>query len=136
MNRKGIITTILIGIITIVFIAPNSWAGCRRHRCSQARMEGIAIGIGAMVLTKAIIDHQRQHDTTVRPVRYSYHHRRVHHKPAGYWDTQKRWVPAKYKKVWNPGHYKRSGRWVPGRWIRIKARPGYWTTKRVWIRYH
>jgi hypothetical protein len=136
MNRKGIIITILTGILTIIFITPNSWAGCRRQHCSQARMEGVAIGIGAMILAKAIVDHHRQHASNVTPVRCNYSYQRAYYKPAGYWETQRVWVPAKYKKVWNPGHYKRSGRWVPGRWIRIKVRPGHWTSRRIWVPYH
>jgi hypothetical protein len=30
------------------------------------------------------------------------------------------WVPPVYNKVWNPAHYNRKGRWVPGRRIEIE----------------
>jgi len=34
--------------------------------------------------------------------------------------SRKIWVPPVYIKVWNPAHYNRKGRWVPGRWIEIE----------------
>jgi hypothetical protein len=46
------------------------------------------------------------------------------------------WVPAEYKKVWNPGHYNRRGKWRPGRWINIEVEPGHWSERRVWRPYH
>lgn len=132
MNRKRIFTIIFIGIISIAVAVPASWAGSRaRHR-----LEGAVIGIGALMLTQAIIDHHHHDAAVATTVTHGYGHHRPHHKPAGYWDIQKEWVPATYKKVWNPGHYNRRGNWVPGRWIRIEVKPGHWTRKRVWRPYY
>lgn len=131
MNRKRMFTIIFIAIITIAMTAPLSWAGSReRHQ-----LEGFAIGVGAVLLTKAIIDHHHHDRVSVTPAAHNYRHRRPHHRPAGYWEIQKEWVPAIHKKVWNPGHYNRHGDWVRGRWIKIEKHPGHWTRKRVWIPY-
>ena len=132
MNRKRIFTIVFIGIITIAVAAPVSWAGSR----AQHRLEGVAIGIGALILTKAIIDQHRINTAVVIPADHHYGHRRPHHRPAGYWEVQKKWVPAENKKVWNPGHYNRRGKWRPGRWIKIEVEPGHWSKRRVWRPYH
>jgi len=132
MNAKRIISIILFASIAIVFVTPASWAGTP----AQHRLEGVAIGIGALILTKAIIDHHRHHE--VAAVTPAAHHNRKHRArraPAGYWKIKKRWVPAIYDKVWNPGHYNRRGRWVPGRWIDIKVEPGHWSKRRIWVPY-
>lgn len=129
MYRKSIITMIFVGVITLAIAVPASWAGSR----AKHRMEGVVIGVGAMILAKAIIDHHHEHDAAYHAPKARYHPRRYNHHRAGYWDVQKVWIPPHYKKVWNPGHYKRSGKWVPGRWIKIQDRPGYWSTKRIWV---
>jgi hypothetical protein len=59
-------------------------------------------------------------------------HRRQHPR-QGHWELKKEWVPAVYKRVWNPGHYNRHGRWVRGRWVEIIDEPGYWVEKKVWV---
>lgn len=127
MNTKRFFTLFLIAIISIAFTASASWAGsAQKHR-----LEGAVIGIGALILTKAIIDHQRDvYAAQTQPTVYEYHHR-----PAGYWDTQKEWVPARYEKIWNPGHYNRRGHWVSGHWVQKEIEPGYWTQRRVWVPY-
>ena len=132
MNRKRIFTIILISIITMAVAVPVSWAGSR----GQHRLEGAVIGIGALILTKAIIDHHRHDTTTVTSVSHQYKHRRPHHRPAGYWEVQKIWIPAEYEKVWNPGHYNKRGKWRPGHWINIEVEPGHWFKRRVWRPYH
>lgn len=131
MNRKRMFTIIFVGIIAIAITASASWAGSRgRHQ-----LEGFAIGVGALLLTKAIIDHH--HDTVVvAPTTHKHRHRRPHHKPSGYWEVRKEWVPAIHKKVWNPGHYNRRGIWVGGRWIKVETHPGHWTKRRIWVPYH
>lgn len=127
MNTKRFLTLFLIAIISIAFTASASWAGsAQKHR-----LEGAVIGIGALILTKAIIDHQRDvYAAQTQPIAYEYHHR-----PAGYWDTQEEWVPGQYKKVWNPGHYNRRGQWVSGHWMQVEIEPGHWTQRRVWVPY-
>ena len=73
------------------------------------------------------------------PHRHHYspkHHSRGYHKGhqhRGYWEVRKEWVPSTYKKVWNPGHYNRHGKWKAGHWIEIEDAPGYWTETRVWV---
>lgn len=72
----------------------------------------------------------RRHHYTWRnhpPVYRKGHHRR------GHWEMIEKWVPPTHKKVWNPGHYTRHGKWKSGRWIRIEDKPGYWTKTRVWV---
>ena len=128
MNTKRFLTLCFVAIITIAMTAPASWAGsAQRHR-----LEGAVIGIGALLLTKAIIDHSRDaYAAPARPAAQPYYPQ-----PAGYWDTQREWVPPTYKKVWNPGHYNVKGRWVPGRWIQIEVESGYWAERKVWVPYH
>ena len=52
---------------------------------------------------------------------------RYRHQPwqNNYLKKHKGRFPLAYKKVWNPGHYDHKGRWVPGRWIKIKIHPGH-----------
>jgi hypothetical protein len=127
MHPKRFFTLLLVAIISIATTAPASWAGsAQRHR-----LEGAVIGIGALILTQAILDHQHNgYAVEAQPIAQPYHH------PAGYWDTQKEWVSGQYKKIWNPGHYNRRGQWVSGRWMQVELEPGYWTEKRVWVPYH
>ncbi|MEJ2155175.1 MAG: hypothetical protein P8X96_07550 [Desulfobacteraceae bacterium] len=129
MSGKRIISIILFVIVAIAFAAPASMAGTP----AQHRLEGVAIGIGALILTKAIIDHHRHEIAAVTPAaqRYDRHpHRRG---PSGCWKIHKEWVPATYERVWNPGHYNRGGRWIPGRWIEVEAEPAHWSKRRVWV---
>ncbi len=132
MNTKRYLIIVAIALFSIVSIAPHSWAGSAAHH----RIEGAVIGIGAVILGKALLDHHRYHQPEVEAVAVYRHRPRRHHRPAGYWDTRKEWVPPIYEKVWNPGHYNRRSHWVPGHWTRIKTERGYWNTERVWVPYH
>lgn len=131
MNKKRVLTIVFTGLISIAFTTSVALAGSP----AQHRLEGFAIGIGALILTKAIVDHQRHQaaaataDEIYRPAH------RPHRRPAGYWDIRKEWVAPQYEKVWNPAHYNRRGKWVPGHWVEIETEPGYWTQKRVWVPY-
>ena len=79
MKTKRLLTLCLVAIIGIAFSATASWAGsAQKHR-----LEGAVIGIGALLLTKAIIDHSRYvYATETQPMARPYAHSR-----AGYWDT-------------------------------------------------
>jgi hypothetical protein len=104
----------------------------------------VAIGIGAAILGHTLIKHhkdavrERERDRVVYkgkscfspPPPPVFDSRRSH---RGHWEVQKTWVPPVYKKVWNPGHYNRKGRWVPGEWIKIESEPGRWVKERVWV---
>ena len=114
--------------ILLTFLTVPAWAGSPQ----QHRWEGVAIGIGAVVVGSAIL-HSLNHP--------GYQPQPVYHRPSpprspyhrGSWQKQRVWVEPTYKKIWNPGHYNRRGRWVRGHWIRIENRPGYWKEQRVWI---
>ena len=59
--------------------------------------------------------------------------------PYGHYETQSQriWVPAQYRAVWNPGYYNRYGRLVPGHYQVITVHPGYFRTVyvKVWVSY-
>lgn len=125
MKKKHLLMILLITFFSIGVITPSAWAG-GKHRY---RWEGIAIGIGAAMIGHALIQHHRHyHPPPVvvykpsPPPRYS-----------GHWEVRKIWIPPTYERVWNPGHYNRRGRWIPGQWIKIERNPGYWVDKRVWV---
>ncbi len=132
MNTRRILLIMAIAIFGIVSIAPHSWAGSASHH----RLEGAVIGIGAVLLGKAILDHHRYHSPAGEPVAVQRPYPRRYHRPAGYWETHKQWIPPKYEKVWNPGHHNHSGHWIPGHWTRIQTEAGYWHYERVWVPYH
>lgn len=125
MKIKKTITIGLIALLTLFTFTSVSWAGSAH----QHRMEGLAWGIGAAILGKVILDHQRSHQPAV-------HYQDVPDQPAGRWEVRREWVPAKYRKVWNPGHYNHRGLWVRGHWIQVQAEPGYWREKEVWVPYY
>ena len=130
MNIKRFFIIIGIVMFTVVTFAPQSWAGS----ASRHRIEGAVIGIGAVILGAALLDQHRSYHHEAEVVSVRKHHPRPH-RPAGYWETHREWVPAKYEKVWNPGHYNRRGHWVRGHWTQIQIESGYWHTERVWVPY-
>lgn len=132
MSGKRIIGIILFGFLAIAFTAPASWAGTP----AQHRLEGVAIGIGALILTKAIIDHHRHEVAAVTPAIHRHGHQDPRRASAGYWKVQKKWTPATYKRVWNPSHLTRHGRKIPGHWIKVEAEPAHWSKQRIWAPRH
>jgi len=127
---------LILSIVTVVFVsiaANSAWAG----NVQRNRWEGVAIGVGAVVLGKVLWDqytHPRPEPAVVYPEpqrRRPRNHYRP--RPSGHWEIRRVWVPMKHKKVWNPGHYGRRGRWVPGKWIKIKKKDGHWKEERVWV---
>ena len=140
MRKKRLIIGLLVGGITLMMISSSAFAG----NVQRNRWEGVAIGVAATLLGQALLDHHR--DIHYRPapaprvvhrppVRYSEPYRAYDHRPRkhrGHARFHKVWVPPVYKKVWNPGHYNRRGRWVSGYWIEKQVRPGYWEKQRTW----
>ncbi|QTA93707.1 hypothetical protein [Desulfonema magnum] len=140
--KKMFIAMIAIAVC-VCLLTPPAWAGSKQRH----RWEGVAIGIGAAILGSAIINNsQRDRSNATIPVRkdkvYRDHYapspvydcpkRPRHPHRRGHWEIRKVWVPPTYKKVWNPGHYNRRGKWVRGKWIKIENEPGYWVEDRVW----
>jgi hypothetical protein len=128
---KKIATMVVIATLCLVLITSAAYAGSsRRHR-----LEGVAIGIGAVLLGKAIIDSAAAHHS--REV--IHHHTVIHrdpprrHRVRGHWEIKQVWVPPVYKEVWKPGHYNRRGHWVEGKWVTRIKRYGYWKEKEVWV---
>jgi hypothetical protein len=133
MNKKKYMTISLIAFFTLfVFSAPALAGSPRQHR-----LEGVAIGVGAVILGSAIVTALNQSHNAPVPqqasVEYHHHYKRPKPRPAGHWEMRKDWVPPTYKKVWNPGHYNRHGHWVAGHWMRIEVEPGHWAKRKVWV---
>jgi len=129
MKKYMIITTALI--FSVMILAQPALAGSKQRHIWQ----GVAIGAGAVLLGQSLlhkhrVEHYPSRVTVVeRPVC-------VDSEPvcrSGYWKIERKWVPAKYKIVWNPGHYNAYEQWVPGQYIKIETRPGYWKQNRVWV---
>ena len=134
MKKKNLFIILATLILCFSFMKLSAWAG----NVQRNRWEGVAIGIGAAILGNALINHYRYSVPTQstfyqrHPPTPHYGHR-YRQKSSGHWEVRKVWVPPTYKRVWNPGHYKRHGRWVPGQWMNIEKKPGYWTKERVWV---
>lgn len=144
MRTKRFIIGMLVGGLTLVMISSTAWAG----NVQRNRWEGVALGVAATLLGQALLDHHRvvQYGPapvprTVQPSR-DYHdtrspafgHRVPKHPEKQHY--QRVWVPPVYKKVWNPGHYNRRGRWLPGHWVQTQLKPGHWRKERVWSAHH
>ena len=56
------------------------------------------------------------------------------HKSRGNWVIEKMWITPIYENRWVPGHHKKQGRWMKGRYRQVIAQKGYWEKRRVWIR--
>ena len=136
--------TLFIGLIGIVLACTMSAPPVSAGSPQKHRWEGVAIGVGAALLGGALYHNAH------RPWRHSrpaYSHpgpprgrgcgprycppRRP--RPCGHWEWRKTWVPPVCEKTWNPGHYNRRRRWIPGRWIRVETQPGYWQKEKVWV---
>ena len=128
---KKTFTIVLISILCVVFITSSAFAGSRR----QHRLEGVAIGIGAVLLGKAIIDTAAAHRTgeVLHHRTIIYHEPPLRRQPRGHWEIKQVWVPPVYKKIWKPGHYNRRGYWVDGRRVSRVKNYGYWKEEEVWV---
>ena len=135
MKNKKIFIALTTLIFCLFLMKPSAWAG----NVQRNRLEGVAIGVGAVILRAAVINHYRstvpaRSAVNQHPPPAFHYDNRYRQKPSGYWEVRKVWVPPTYRRVWNPGHYNLYGKWVPGQWISIEKKPGYWTQKRVWCR--
>ncbi len=127
MKKKNLFIVVFITILCVTFLTSSAWAG-EKHRY---RWEGIAIGVGAVMLGHALFNQYHPRDLHPAPVH-------IHPPPPpprfhGHWEMRRVWIPPAYERVWNPGHYNHKGRWVPGRWIEVVKEPGYWSKKREWV---
>ena len=134
MKAKAILTAALLVTFALFVMAPNdSWAGStQRHR-----WEGVAIGVGAAIIGSALINSLHQSSAYAEPAPATAYHPDYEGRPAprGHWTIEKAWIEPVTRKEWNPGHYNRRGRWVPGEWIQIEVEPGYWVERKVWVPY-
>lgn len=134
MKTKKLLICLVVAVIGIALVSSSALAGSRQRH----RWEGVAIGVGAAILGHAIYQahraEQRPQVVYVEPA--PARHYRHGHAPGhrrGHWKLQKTWVPPVFEKVWNPGHYNRKGRWIPGHWLKVQSSEGHWSKERVWI---
>ena len=134
MKTKKLLIILVVTVIGVALVSSSALAGSKQRH----RWEGVAIGVGAAILGNAIYQAHRaeQQPQVVYVEREPDHRFRHRHAPKhcrGHWEWQKTWVPPTYENVWNPGHYNRKGRWVPGHWIEVQTSGGHWNKERVWI---
>jgi hypothetical protein len=125
----------MLAVITLLAFTTTSWAGSAH----QHRMEGLAWGIGAVILGKVILDNYRNSYPAAAPAPQPAVVENYAPTPtavAGHWEIRREWIPPQYQNVWNPGHYNRRGDWVSGQWTQVQAAPGYWQEKQVWIPHY
>lgn len=123
--KTAVIVGLLIIFASFSLIPANAWAGSPQSH----RWEGVAIGVGAAIIGTALLQAYQNGGSAA----YVYQRPMPPPVPAGHWEIQQAWVPPVYEKTWNPGHYDRRGRWIPGQWIQIQTQSGYWTENRVWV---
>ena len=130
MKKTKLIILILVSVFTITIFTPRAYAGSTQKH----RWEGVAIGIGVALLGNALINQYEPHSRPApSPVYKSPPPRRDYSYRRGHWEFRKEWISPAYKKVWNPGHYDKKGRWVGGHWIEIIDQPGCWEETKVWV---
>ena len=145
MKKFIAIATAAILIICLSSVSASA-GSARRHT-----IEGIMIGTGVAILGAAIINEihsdpvvyqgQQHQDRYTRkdrrhgPARHLHPKYNAHRGPSGYWKMERIWVAPMYEKRWNPGHYTRSGQWVPGRYESFMIAEGYYQTRKVWVRH-
>jgi hypothetical protein len=135
MKNKKLIAAALIMLFAFTVSVPSAWAGSPQ----KYRWEGVAIGVGAAILGKVLLDHHQSYRPEARPAprpTVVQHHYYRPAPPAGHWETRREWMPPAYENLWNPGHYDRRGHWIEGHWMRLQTQPGYWAEKKVWVPYY
>ena len=130
MKRTQIFAMATVALLSLTFIAPSAWAGSR-HRRHRHMLPGAAIVIEVFIPGKALHDHV--HRSPVAAWLPCQQYKSPSPCQCGRWELHRVWMPPTYKRVWNLGHYNRRRRWVPGRWIEMIDRSGYWDEQRVWV---
>ncbi len=148
---KKTLTIFLIAALLIPFTFSPASAGPRNKHL----LETVIIGTGVAILGTALI-HEIQHNNrknyyahnTYHSQKYPKHpgwqkpqpihppkyHVLNRHKGRGGWVIEKIWVAPIYENRWVPGHHRKHGRWVKGRYRHVIVQKGYWEKRRVWIR--
>ena len=116
--KKFIVILLSISLIYILF-TPSVYAG-RHHR--HGGEAGIILG------TLLLLNFWNHHPRYYEPRPCIREPRII---SRGHWEEICQ--PPVYKRVSNPGHYNRHGKWIPNRYQRIRIRDGY--CKRVWVRW-
>ena len=126
MKKNKFFIALFATILCITFLAPSAWAGKKQ----RYRWQGAAIALGAAILGNAIYNNRdfgpspSTHNYSPPPPRRN-----------GHWEIRRVRVRPSYERVWNQGHYNRSGRWVRGHRTRILKEPGHSFEKRVWVNH-
>jgi hypothetical protein len=149
---KKILVSSIAVMVCLCLAASPAWAGSKQRH----RWEGVAIGLGAAIVGSALVNAARQpnNETTVANPNQTFNYTPAQPHvyapsmpspppvyqappqpqcPRGHWETRKTWIPETYRRAWNPAHYNRQGRWVPGGWIEIVDQEGRWVEERVWV---
>ncbi len=134
---KKILVSLFVAVCLVTFTSASALAGDKQRH----RWEGVAIGVGAAILGHAIFsnswDARPDHVTVIQRNRHRDRHHDRHNSfnrhSRSHWEVQRHWVPPVCQRVYNPGHYDRRGRWVPGQWVTIEKNPGYWEQRRCRI---
>jgi hypothetical protein len=125
--KKTVMASLAMIFFMSLFVNPV-FAGSKQ----RYQWQGVAMGLGAAILGSAIINSCSAPEpvTVIRhePYPCSYSPPRPRHDCC---ETRRIWVPPAYERVWNPAHYE-CGRWIPGQWIALEVRSGYWREERLW----
>ena len=134
----------LISIITasfLILVVSTSFAhagAARRHT-----IEGFLLGTGVTLLGTSIVRSMNPAPEPAKVVvhHYNTHQYRNHYNTCrdrghrrGHWKKRKGWMKPVYETRWNPGHYNKRGKWVPGRYQEFHMAEGYWKKDRMRIR--
>lgn len=146
MKKNKFFIALFATILCITFLTPSAWAGQKQ----RYRWEGVAIGLGAVILGNAIFNN-RNYESSLSTHYYSPPPPRQHRhwntervqdrysppppRRHGHFEIRRVRVRPSYERVWNQGHYNRRGRWVRGHWTRIVREPGHSFEKRVWVNH-
>ncbi len=76
-TRNGLIVTV-VAVVSLSLASTSSWAGSKQ----QHRWEGVAIGIGAVMVGSALINHHAYGYHGGPPIALSFNYRDGHRYPA------------------------------------------------------